>query len=252
MIQLESQPPGASRRGRSPHPRSRSPRKKGHHRYRAARASTINVKEIVLKPPTVQFDQAATLGVAAFTALQGLRDQAKVRPQQSVLVTAAAGGVGSFAVQLAKWMGARVTAVTSTPNLELVRSLGADKVVDYTKEDFTRSQEQFDCILDASGLYSLRACRRRLTPSGVLVVVGARGGIGRFIKVSLLARLGVKQLRGFTAKGNVEDLRLLGDLTAKGILHPAIQRQFKLEETPAAMAIAERHAVSGKLVIAVA
>ena len=216
-----------------------------------AEYAAADVREIVPKPLDLPFDRAATLGVAAFTALQGLRDLGKVRPQQSVIVLAAAGGVGSFAVQLAKWMGARVTGVTNTQNVELVRSLGADRVVDYEKEDFTRGTEQFDCILDASGRYSLRACRRRLTSTGVHVVVGARGGIGRFMKVSLLGALGNKRVLGFVAKAKVDDLRLLGDLTAKGILRPAIQKEFKLEDTPAAMGLAERHAVSGKLVISV-
>ena len=210
-----------------------------------------DVREIVPKPPEIPFDQAATLGVAAVTALQGLRDIGKVRAQQSVLVLAAGSGVGSFAVPLAKWMGARVTGATSTRNIELVRSLGADRVLDYSKEDFTQGTEQFDCILDASGRYSLRACRRRLTPTGVHVVVGARGGIGRFVKVSLLGSLGNKQVRGFVGKVKVDDLRLLGELTAKGLLRPAIQQVFKLEETPAAMGLAERHAVGGKLVISV-
>jgi NADPH:quinone reductase-like Zn-dependent oxidoreductase len=210
-----------------------------------------DVAEIVPKPPEIPFDLAATLGVAAVTALQALRDVGKVRPQQSVLVLAAGSGVGSFAVQLAKWMGARVTGVTSGRNVELVRSLGADRVLDYSKEDFTQATEQFDCILDPSGLYSLRACRRRLTPNGVHVVVGARGGIGRFLKVGLLGSLGNKRVLGMIAKVKVEDLRLLGELTAKGIIRPAIQQRFKLEETPVAMGLAERHAVSGKLVIAV-
>ena len=210
-----------------------------------------DVREIVPKPPEIPFDRAATLGVAACTALQGLRDVGKVRPQQSVIVLAAASGVGSFAVQLAKWMGARVTGVTSSRNLELVRSLGVDRVLDYSKEDFTQGTEQFDCILDASGLYSLRACRKRLTPTGVHVVVGARGGISRFMKVSLLGTLGNKHVLGFVGKVKVDDLRLLGELTAKGIIRPAIQQEFKLEETPAAMDLAERHAVGGKLVISV-
>ena len=216
-----------------------------------AEYTAADVRELVPKPPGVPFDRAATLGVAAFTALQGVRDIGKVQPKQSVIVLAAAGGVGSFAVQLAKWMGARVTGVTSTPNVELVRSLGADQVLDYAKVDFTRGAERYDCILDASGRYSLRACRRVLTPTGKHVVVGARGGMGRFMKVSLLARFGNKRLLGFVAKAKVEDLRLLGELTAAGIIKPAIQRTFKLEETADAMAVAERHAVSGKLVILV-
>ena len=210
-----------------------------------------DVSELTPKPPEIAFDGAATLGVAAITALQGLRDFGKVRPQQTVIVLGAGGGVGSFAIQLAKWMGAHVTAVTSTRNVELARSLGADRVLDYTKEDFTQGTEQFDCILDASGRYSLRACRKRLAATGVHVVVGARGGIGRFMKVSLLRSLGNKQIVGFIAKVKVEDLRLLGELTARGIIRPAIQRTFNLEETPAAMALAERHEVSGKLVIAI-
>ena len=216
-----------------------------------AEYAAADVTEIVPKPPEIPFDRAATLGVAAVTALQGLRDVGKVRSHQSVLVLAAGSGVGSFAVQLAKWMGARVTGVTSTRNVELVRSLGAARVLDYSTENFTHGTEQFDCILDPSGLYSLRACRRRLTPTGVHVVVGARGGMSRFIKVGLLGSLGNKRVRGIIAKVNVADLRLLGELTAKGIIRPAIQQEFRLEETPVAMGLAERHAVSGKLVITV-
>ena len=138
--------------------------------------------ELTKKPDGVSFDDAATLGIAAFTALQGLRDQAHIRPDQSVAITGAGSGVGTFAIQLAKWMGARVTAVTWAANVEMLRTVGADVVLDYDKVDFTRGPERYDVIFDISGLKGMGALLRALKPGGTLVVVGGRGGFGRFIQ----------------------------------------------------------------------
>lgn len=208
-------------------------------------------RELVTKPAGVSYVQGATLGVAAFTALQGLRDSGKVKVGESVLVLAAGSGVGTFAIQLAKWMGARVTAATTTDNVELVRSIGADAVLDYAREDFTQRAESYDCILDISGRYSLGACRKRLTPSGRVVVVGARGGISHILWASLLGRLTGGRVRSFVGKARVADLELLGGLVADGHLRPVVAREYPLGEGVAAMAEAGRHHARGKLVLSV-
>ena len=208
--------------------------------------------ELQHKPPSVPFLEASTLGVAAFTALQALRDVAHVRTGQRVHITAAGSGVGTFAVQLAKWMGARVTAVTSSKNLELAHSIGADEVLDYTKVDFTRRAERFHAILDISGIRPMRACRRLLLPGGLLVVVGGRGMIGLLLKPAILHTVLRYPVRSMMAKPRVDDLRLLGELVAQGHLRPVIDRTFPLTELPAAMAYAMGHQVSGKIAITVA
>src|SRR5437773_4512970 len=142
-------------------------------------------KGLAPKPRQLTFAQAATMGVAAITALQGLRDRGQLKPGQRVLINGAGGGVGTFAVQIAKALGARVTAVTSTRNLEIVRALGADEVVDYTKEDFVRRGERYDAILDVAANRSLSDLRRALSPNGILVLVGAdkRGGMAIFTRI---------------------------------------------------------------------
>src|ERR1700733_273068 len=131
---------------------------------------------LVMKPDNVTFEQAASVPVAAFTALQGLRDKGHIQPKQKVLINGAAGGVGSFAVQIAKSFGADVTGVCSTRNVGMVRSIGADQVIDYTQEDFTKSGQRYDLLFDAVGNHSLFACRRVLTPKGVLIMAGGEGG----------------------------------------------------------------------------
>ena len=205
--------------------------------------------ELTAKPEGVSFDDAATLGVAAFTALQALRNQGLVRPGQSVAVTGAGSGVGTFAVQLAKWMGARVTAVTTTDNVELLRSIGAEAVVDYTKQDFARGPERYDVIFDISGLTSVGSLVRALNPGGRLVIVGGRGGIGRFLSAALRRRLLRQSTYGLMGKCLVDDLARLGELTAQGKIKPVIDTTFPLSGVPEAMARAEQHRARGKLLI---
>jgi NADPH:quinone reductase-like Zn-dependent oxidoreductase len=209
-------------------------------------------RELTDKPDGVSFDDAATLGIAAVTALQGLRDRGHVQPGQSVAITGAGSGVGTFAVQLAKWMGARVTAVTRADNFEMLRSVGADVVIDYHKADFTRGPARYDVIFDISGLNGMSSLRRALTPGGTLVVVGGRGGLGRFVEAGLRRRLLRQRIRGLIARANPEDLAKLAGLVDQGKLKPVIDRVYSLPEAPAAMARAELHQARGKLVIHVA
>jgi NADPH:quinone reductase-like Zn-dependent oxidoreductase len=206
-------------------------------------------RELANKPDGVSFDDAATLGIAAFTALQALRDRGHVQPGQSVAITGAGSGVGTFAVQLAKWMGARVTAITRTGNVEMLRSVGADVVIDYLKEDFTRGPDRYDVIFDVSGLKGVGALLRTLKPGGTLVIVGGRGAFGRFIQAGLRRRLLRKRAWGLLARPNAEDMAKLGSLVAQGKLKPVIDHVYLLPEAPEAMARAELHQARGKLVI---
>jgi NADPH:quinone reductase-like Zn-dependent oxidoreductase len=211
-----------------------------------------NEREITRKPDTLAFDEAATLGVAACTALQGLRDLGGVRRGQSVAVTGAGSGVGTFAVQLAKWMGSRVTAITSTENVELLRSIGADRVVDYRSEDFTSGPDRYDLIFDVSGLSPMGVLLRALRPGGTLVIVGGRGVLGRVILSGLRRRLLRQRVYLLMATVKPEDLAQLGDLVTEQKIRPVIERVYSLAETPEAMARAELHRARGKLVIRVA
>jgi NADPH:quinone reductase-like Zn-dependent oxidoreductase len=206
-------------------------------------------RELANKPDGVSFDDAATLGIAAFTALQALRDRGHVQPGQSVAITGAGSGVGTFAVQLAKWMGARVTAITRTGNVEMLRSVGADVVMDYLKQDFTRGPDRYDIIFDVSGLKGVGALLRSLNPGGTLVIVGGRGGFGRFIQAGLRRRLLRQRVWGLLARPNAEDMAKLGSLVAQGKLKPVIDHVYLLPEAPEAMARAELHQARGKLVI---
>ncbi len=206
-------------------------------------------RELSKKPDSVSFDDAATLGIAASTALQALRDRGHVRPGQSVAITGAGSGVGTFAVQLAKWMGARVTGVTRSANVEWLRSVGADVVVDYDQADFTRGPDRFDVIVDISGLNGMGALLRILKPGGTLVCVGGRGSFGRFVKAGLRRRLLRQPTWGLLAKPNVEDMAQLGSLVVQGSLKPAVDRVYSLAEAPEAMARAELRQARGKLVI---
>ena len=190
---------------------------------------------LALKPRNVSFEQAAAVGVAGRTALQSLRDHAQVKPGQRVLVNGAGGGVGTFAVQIAKALGARVTAVTGARNLEVVRALGADEVVDYTKEDFVRRGERYDAILDVAANRSLSDLRRALSPNGILVLVGAdkRGGTEIFTRIAsafLRSRLLKQRIVFFVAKPDLEDLSVLKELIEAGKVCPAIDRTFPLSE----------------------
>jgi NADPH:quinone reductase-like Zn-dependent oxidoreductase len=209
---------------------------------------------LVTKPANVTFEQAAAVPVAAYTALQALRNKGCVRPGQRVLVNGASGGVGTFTVQIAKAFGGEVTGVCSTRNVEMVRSIGADHVIDYTQEDFTRSGRRYDLIIDSAGNHPLSACRRALEPSGTYVMVGGpyRGWIdflARLIQVPVLSRLSSQKLTMVMAKGNQEDLALLRDLMAEGKITPVIDRRYALSEVPEAISYLEEGHARGKVVI---
>jgi len=211
---------------------------------------------IVRKPANLTFEQAAAVPVAAITALQGLRDKGHIRPGQKVLINGASGGVGTFAVQIAKSFGADVTAVCSPRNVDMVRSLGADRVIDYTREDFTRDGARYDLIFDVAGNHPFSECRRVLSPNGTLVMVGQSGrkkiSILPLLTAPLVSRLRRKQkLVSFIAKRNKEDLTLLKELMDAGKVTPVIDRQYTLSEVPAALRyLGEGHA-RGKIVITV-
>jgi len=192
-------------------------------------------ERLALKPRNASFEQAAAVGVAGRTALQGLRDVAAVKPGQRVLVNGAGGGVGTFAVQIAKALGAHVTAVTSSRNLDVVRSLGPDEVVDYSKEDFARRAERYDAIFDVAANRSIADLRRVLAPNGILVLAGAdkRGGMAIFRRIGsafVRSRLLKQRVAFFMADPNVEDLLVLKDLIEAGKVCPAIDRTYPLSE----------------------
>lgn len=210
---------------------------------------------LALKPASVTFEQAASAPVAGITALQGLRDAARLQPGQRVLINGAAGGVGTFAVQIARALGAEVTGVCSTGNLGLVRSLGAAHVVDYTREDFTRNGMRFDVIFDLVGNYSLAAYRRALEPGGTLIAAGILGtGMLRFLLLAVTGpvatRLLRRRFRMFTARLDGNDLARVGELMAAGQVTPVIDRRFRLSETAGAIRYIEGKHARGKVAIA--
>jgi NADPH:quinone reductase-like Zn-dependent oxidoreductase len=214
--------------------------------------------KLVPKPARLSFEQAAAVPISGVTALQALRDKAGVRPGQQVLVIGAAGGVGSLAVQLAKAFGAQVTAVCSTTKMDLVRSIGADHVIDYTREDFTDGQRRWDVIVDTAGRRPLAQLRRVLTRKGTLVIVGGDGGgpwTGGFfrgvLRAPLLSLFVGQKLGGLNAKVNQEDLRTVGELIEAGKLTPVIDRTYPLVETSQALQYLERGHPRGKVVITV-
>ena len=202
--------------------------------YLCARAD----RAIALKPANLTFEQAAGVPVAGFTALQGLRDKGKVQPGQKVLINGASGGVGTFAVQIAKSLGADVTGVCSTRNLELVRSIGADHVIDYTKEDFTKGNEHYDVILDNVGTQPLSGFRRVLKPNGICVMIGGGGPnegkwvgpMARPIKAMLISPFIDQKIGMMMAEGNKADLNILADLMQSGKVTPVIDRTYPLSE----------------------
>jgi NADPH:quinone reductase-like Zn-dependent oxidoreductase len=200
------------------------------------------------------FEQAAAVGVSAFAALQALRDHGKVGPGQKVLITGASGGVGTFAVQIAKAFGADVTGVCSTRNVDMVRSIGADQVTDYTQEDFTQGEQRYDVILDNVGNHSLSETRRALAPDGVLLANGAPvsgwfGGLGRPAAALASSLFVTQQGRPFVSMPDQEDLASLKDLAEAGKITPVIDRTYPLSQTPEAMAhVGEGHS-QGKTII---
>ncbi|MEA2002771.1 MAG: NAD(P)-dependent alcohol dehydrogenase, partial [Actinomycetota bacterium] len=217
---------------------------------------SISQDALVLKPSNVTFEQAAAVPISAFTALQGVRDHGEVQPGQKVLIIGASGGVGTFAVQIAKAYGAEVTGVCSTRNVDMVRSIGADHVIDYTNEEITKGGQRYDVILDMAGNRSLSSLRRALTPKGTLVIVGGSGGrwlmgFGRTIRALMLSPFVSQRLRQFISATTKEDLVALQELIEDGKVTPVIDRTFPLSATAEAIAyVGERH-TQGKIVITV-
>jgi NADPH:quinone reductase-like Zn-dependent oxidoreductase len=209
------------------------------------------------KPNNLTFEQAAVVPISGLTGLQAVRDSGKVQPGQKVLVIGASGGVGTFAVQIAKSFGAHVTGVCSTTKVDLVRSLGADHVVDYTHEDFAEGRQRYDVILDTGGHSSLSHLRRALAPKGTLVIVGSEtdgkwfGGFDRSVRAMVLSRFVSQQLIAFVNSENAEDLIAIKELIEADKVTPTIDRTFSLDETPKAISyLTEGHA-RGKVAITV-
>jgi NADPH:quinone reductase-like Zn-dependent oxidoreductase len=207
---------------------------------------------LVLKPPGTSFEQAAAVPVAAISALQGLRDKGRIRPGQKVLINGASGGVGTFAVQIAKAFEAEVTGVCSTRNLEMVRSIGADHVIDYTREDFTRNGRRYDLILDAAAYRSIWDYRRSLSPEGVYVLIG--GSVSRLFQVLLLGpwfSLTGNKMGFMMARMNGKDLVFLKELLEAGKIVPVIDRRYPLSEVADALRYLEEGHARGKVIITV-
>jgi NADPH:quinone reductase-like Zn-dependent oxidoreductase len=208
---------------------------------------------LVLKPSNLTFEQAAAVPMAAVTALHGLRDVGQIQPGQKVLINGASGGVGTFAVQIAKSFGAEVTAVCSTRNLEQARKLGADHVIDYTREDFTRSGQRYDLIFAANGYHPLSAYKRALSPGGTYVMAG--GSLAQIMQAMLLgrwmSRTGGKKMAAVTSRPNQKDLAFIKGLLEDGKVVPVIDKCYSLSEVPEALRyLGEGHA-RGKVVIRV-
>jgi NADPH:quinone reductase-like Zn-dependent oxidoreductase len=201
------------------------------------------------KPANLTFEQAAAVPMGGVTALQGLRDSGKIQAGQKVLVLGASGGVGTFAVQIAKSFGAEVTGVCSTKNVEMVRKIGADHVVDYTREDFTRGTTRYDLLLDTVGSRSLRECRRVLQPKAVYVHVGGR--MARVLALPIVSPFVSQTLAQLIAKRNKDDLEILSGLIEAGKITPVIDRTYPLGETRDAIVYLEGGHARGKVVITV-
>jgi NADPH:quinone reductase-like Zn-dependent oxidoreductase len=209
---------------------------------------------LVRKPPNLTFEQAASIPAAALTALQGLRNKGQIQPGHRILINGASGGVGTFAVQIAKSFGAEVTGVCSTRNVEMVRSIGADRVIDYTYEDFTESGQHYDVILDSIGNHSLSACRCLLNPNGIYIVNGGPNGrwigpMARAIRAVVLSKLVNQNLVMFQARRSKEDLTTICDLIQAGKVTPVINRRYSLSEVPEAIRYLETGHARGKVVI---
>jgi NADPH:quinone reductase-like Zn-dependent oxidoreductase len=210
--------------------------------------------ELAMKPANVSFEQAASAPIAAITALQALRDKGKLESEQKVLINGASGGVGTFAVQIAKSFGAEVTGVCSTRNVEMVRSIGADHVFDYTKEDYTESGKQYDLIIDMVGNHPLSANRRALKPEGIFVIVG--GGKGNWlgpmmspIKALVMSPFVDQEFVMLLAELNEDDLAIVGDLMQAGKVTPVIDSRYRLSEVPGAIQHSEDGHARGKMII---
>src|SRR5437762_3803848 len=216
-------------------------------------------RAVALKPANLTFEQAASANIAGITALQALRDKGKVQPGQKVLINGASGGVGTFAVQIAKSLGADVTGVCSTRNVDLVRSLGADHVIDYTKEDFAKGTERYDVILDNVPNHSLSECRRILNPNGKYVMIGGGGPndsrwigpFGRVINTMILSPFVSQKMGMMMADPSQKDLAVLAVMMQSGKVKPVIDRTYKLSEVPEAIRYLEQGHARGKVVITV-
>jgi len=213
---------------------------------------------VVLKPANMTFEQAASVPVAAITALQGLRDKGKIQPGQKVLINGASGGVGTFAVQIAKSFGTEVTGVCSTRNVDLVRSIGADHVIDYTKEDFTKTDQRYDLIFDLVGNHSFSERRRILNPKGICVMAGIGGAgwhdgmavrLAGELNAYVRSRFVSQKFISYIAQFNKTDMMLLADLMQSGKMTPVIDRTYKFSETPDALRYLETGHARGKVVI---
>jgi NADPH:quinone reductase-like Zn-dependent oxidoreductase len=207
------------------------------------------------KPANLTVEQSAAVGDSAFTALAAVRDQGKVQPGHRVLINGASGGVGTFAVQIARSFGADVTGVCGTKNLAMVESIGANRVIDYTREDFTRTEQRHDLMLDLVGNRSLSECRRALAPTGTYVLVGVSDmgrwfGLDRQMKALLLSPFVRQRMRVFVVRHNRDDLAVLKDLVEAGKLAPVIDRRYELSEIPEALRYQGEGHARGKIVIA--
>ncbi len=209
---------------------------------------------LVLKPVNTSFDEAAAIPMAAITALQGLRDEGQIQAGQKVLINGASGGVGTFAVQIAKSFGAEVTAVCSTRNLDQARSIGADHIIDYTKEDFTKNGQQYDLVFAANGYHSLSAYKRALTPKGIYIMAG--GSMAQIFQSmlmgSMMSETGGRKMAGVSAKRNQKDLAFLKELVEAGKVVPVIDRRYPLSEAAEALRYLGAGHAKGKVVITVA
>jgi NADPH:quinone reductase-like Zn-dependent oxidoreductase len=212
---------------------------------------SVAEEKLALKPNNLSFAEAAAVPTAAITALQGLRDAGNLQPGQKVLVNGAAGGVGTFAVQIAKALGAEVTGVCSTRNVELVRSLGADHVIDYTKEDFTQGDERYDLILDNVANHSFADLRRVLAPQGIIIPNSGHGGMSYVFKAFLLSPFMRQQRSPLTTNMNGQELVVLKELIEAGKITPVIDRTYPLGEVPAAVGYASKGHARGKVIITV-
>jgi len=222
-----------------------------------AEYATARADKVAPKPGNLTFEQAATVPTSGSTALQALRDKGKVQPGHRVLIIGAAGGVGSFAVQIAKAFGAHVTGVCSTTKVDLVRSIGADEVIDYTRDDFADRAHLYDLILDIAGGRSVSHLRRALAPRGTLVIVGGEGGgrwfggIDRQLRAQTLSPFVPQKLGTFVAKAKGEDLIVLKELIEAGKVTPVIDRTYPLSEVSEAIRYLEEGHTRGKVVIVV-
>jgi len=216
-------------------------------------AEYVSVPEsaLALKPASLTFEEAAAVPMAAVTALQGLRDNGQIQPGQKVLINGASGGVGTFAVQIAKSFGAEVTGVCSTRNVDMARSIGADQVIDYTQEDFTKNGRRYDLILGVNGYHPISAYKRALSPKGIYVMAG--GSLAQIFQALLLGRwmsmTGGKKMGALSAKPNQKDLAFMKELLEAGKVVPVIDRRYPLSEVPEAIRYLEEEHAKGKVII---